>query len=215
MCQAQEKEIKLWFRLEETFELFRELARQEGINSNRENSHPSSAARLSATKYAKMFPGLIISNRGGFDVGGGTWLHPKLAIALAQWCSPTFALQVSDWVMQWMMTGGETNPVHYPQVPDTHRIDLRLELKNEARVHLMEAVWNYYSDLEDGHKTLMCAKVHDEINRCITGQSSSEIRAEIGKHLGRDMRNSELIRDYFPTNFLSRYSMLCLVDEWL
>jgi len=111
--------------------------------------------------------------------------------------------------MQWMMTGGETNPVKLPQVPDTHRIDLRLELKNEARVHLMEAVWNYYSDLEDGHKTLMCARVHDEINRRITGQSSCEIRAEIGKHLGRDMRNSELIRDYFPTNFLSRYSMLC------
>ena len=156
-----------------------------------------------------MFPGLIITKPCSPENGGGTWLHPKLAIALAQWCSPTFALQVSDWVMQWMMTGGETNPVHYPQVSDTHRIDLRLELKNEARVHLMEAVWNYYSDLEDGHKTLMCARVHDEINRRITGQSSCEIRAEIGKHLGRDMRNSELIRDYFPTNFLSRYSMLC------
>jgi len=39
--------------IKETFELFRELARQEGINSNRENSYPSSVARLSATKYAK------------------------------------------------------------------------------------------------------------------------------------------------------------------
>ncbi|HBQ98521.1 MAG TPA: hypothetical protein DD761_08410, partial [Cyanobacteria bacterium UBA11691] len=100
MCQAQEKEIKLWFQNKETFELFRELARQEGINSNRKNSRQPDTARLSATKYVKMFPGLIISKRGGFDVGGGTWLHPKLAIALAQWCSPTFALQVSDWVMQ-------------------------------------------------------------------------------------------------------------------
>jgi len=32
MCQAQEKEIKLWFQNKETFELFRELARQESIN---------------------------------------------------------------------------------------------------------------------------------------------------------------------------------------
>jgi len=111
--------------------------------------------------------------------------------------------------MRWMMTGGETNPVKLPQVPDAQRIDMRLELKDEARVWLMEAVWDYYKDLEEGHKSLMCAKVHDEINRRITGQTSSEIRFELSKHMGRDMRSSELIRDYFPTNYLSRYSMLC------
>jgi len=33
MCQAQEKLINDWFRIEETFELFRELAHQEGIKT--------------------------------------------------------------------------------------------------------------------------------------------------------------------------------------
>jgi len=209
MCESCGKDTRDWFRNEPTLELFSELAAQEGIVSNRSNNPNSSAARLSAAKYAKRFPGLVLVARGAPENGGGTWLHPKLAIALAQWCSPVFALQVSDWVMRWMMTGGETNPVKLPQVPDAQRIDMRLELKDEARVWLMEAVWDYYKDLEEGHKSLMCAKVHDEINRRITGQTSSEIRFELSKHMGRDMRSSELIRDYFPTNYLSRYSMLC------
>ncbi|HBQ98522.1 MAG TPA: hypothetical protein DD761_08415 [Cyanobacteria bacterium UBA11691] len=99
-----------------------------------------------------------------------------------------------------MMTGGETNPVKLPQVPDAQRVDMRLELRDEARVLLVNAVKDYYSNLEEGQKQLMCAKIHDEINRRITGQTSSEIRFELSKHMGRDMRNSELIRDYFSTN---------------
>lgn len=32
----------------------------------------------------------------------GTWVHPHVAIHLAQWASPTFAVQVSTWVYEWM-----------------------------------------------------------------------------------------------------------------
>lgn len=39
-------------------------------------------------------------------VGGsgtqGTWVHPQLAIHLAQWASPKFAVQVTGWVFDWM-----------------------------------------------------------------------------------------------------------------
>jgi hypothetical protein len=45
---------------------------------------------------------LIQSVRGGsFDVQG-TWVHPKVAIHLAQWLSPRFAVQVTNWVYDWM-----------------------------------------------------------------------------------------------------------------
>ncbi len=33
---------------------------------------------------------------------GGTWAHPHIAIQFAQWCSPSFALQVSSWVFEWL-----------------------------------------------------------------------------------------------------------------
>lgn len=35
----------------------------------------------------------------------GTWVHPQVAVHLAQWCSPKFAVQVSRWVVEWATTG--------------------------------------------------------------------------------------------------------------
>lgn len=32
----------------------------------------------------------------------GTWVHPQVAIHLAQWLSPEFAVQVTHWVYDWM-----------------------------------------------------------------------------------------------------------------
>jgi len=36
---------------------------------------------------------------------GGTFIHPDLAVQLAQWISPSFALQVSRWIREIMLTG--------------------------------------------------------------------------------------------------------------
>lgn len=46
-----------------------------------------------------------------------TWVHPKVAIHLAQWLSADFAVQVSEWVYDWMSGKGTpgtsaTLPVH-------------------------------------------------------------------------------------------------------
>lgn len=32
----------------------------------------------------------------------GTWVHPRVAINLAQWISPQFAVKVTQWVIDWM-----------------------------------------------------------------------------------------------------------------
>lgn len=67
--------------------------------------------------------------RGGRS--SGTWVHPQVAINLAQWLSPRFAVQVSKWVHEWMSGGGvparSAMPVHLQRyvmnqgaVPVTH-----------------------------------------------------------------------------------------------
>ena len=38
----------------------------------------------------------------GFGVQQGTWVHPYVAINLAQWASPKFAVAVSKWVFDWV-----------------------------------------------------------------------------------------------------------------
>ena len=41
----------------------------------------------------------------GLNDNRGTWIHQKAAINLAQWFSPEFSVQVSDWVFELMITG--------------------------------------------------------------------------------------------------------------
>lgn len=36
--------------------------------------------------------GYVKTSRARVDRGGGTWLHPKLAVAFARWCDPKFSV---------------------------------------------------------------------------------------------------------------------------
>ena len=45
---------------------------------------------------------LIQSVIGGNPALQGTWIHPQIAIHLAQWLSPAFAVSVTQWVYEWM-----------------------------------------------------------------------------------------------------------------
>ncbi len=46
--------------------------------------------------------GLVQIRKGGVKNEQGTWVHPQVAIHLAQWLSPAFAVKVSKWVFNWM-----------------------------------------------------------------------------------------------------------------
>lgn len=46
--------------------------------------------------------GLVQTLAGGIAAQQGTWVHPQVAIHLAQWASPKFAVEVTGWVLDWM-----------------------------------------------------------------------------------------------------------------
>ena len=48
---------------------------------------------------------LIDIIRNGPNQNRGSWIHPDLAVQLAQWLSPTFALKVSKWIREIALTG--------------------------------------------------------------------------------------------------------------
>ena len=52
---------------------------------------------------------LIQTVKGG-NGEQGTWIHPLIAINLAQWLSPEFAVKVSQWVYEWMGQGKKPDP---------------------------------------------------------------------------------------------------------
>jgi hypothetical protein len=42
------------------------------------------------------------------------WVHPQVAINLAQWLSPKFAVYVSKWVLEWNSSGHFAKPISLP-----------------------------------------------------------------------------------------------------
>ncbi len=77
---------------------------------------------------------LIQTLRGG-NVAQGTWVHPQVAIHLAQWLSPQFAVQVSKWVFDWM--SGRGQPAKLPYHLERH-------LMNQNKIPL-----GYFSVLQE------------------------------------------------------------------
>jgi hypothetical protein len=55
------------------------------------------------------------------DGVSSTWVHPKVAIHLAQWLSADFAVQVSEWVYDWM--SGSRLPAKMPFHLERHMIN--------------------------------------------------------------------------------------------
>jgi KilA-N domain len=80
------KRVDNWMRLKSTTSLMREFEQDPSYNG------------VSG----------VITKEGR---GGGTYVHPDIAIQFAQWCSPGFALWVSRQIRH-LMTYGEVN-IHY------------------------------------------------------------------------------------------------------
>lgn len=52
-----------------------------------------------------------------------TWVHPQVALHLAQWLSADFAVQVSEWVHQWLSGGGPRRPSRLPPHLERHMLN--------------------------------------------------------------------------------------------
>ncbi|MCW2309739.1 KilA-N domain-containing protein [Rhodobium gokarnense] len=97
MCKAAGKKFNDYARLDATSGFMSALSAEAGIPVSK----------------------LIQSVKGGSGPQG-TWVHPKVAIHLAQWLSPEFAVWCTNVLFDWM--GGKTVPVKsFNRRPPTRR----------------------------------------------------------------------------------------------
>lgn len=87
ICQATDKRINNYLRNDTTISFMMAVA--EGENIAIEN--------------------LAIVKKGGPPQEQGTWVHPLVAINLAQWASASFAYAVSKWVNDWTSSSIKPN----------------------------------------------------------------------------------------------------------
>ena len=114
LCKAGKKKINDWNRLDKTKAFLKEL---------------SSSAGIPAVE-------LITQNTGGNGVRH-TWVHPQVAINIAQWISPQFDVKVSAWVLEVMMTGkiDITNTKSYRELKeDNKNKQLKIQLMTKKYV---------------------------------------------------------------------------------
>ncbi|SMC39536.1 KilA-N domain-containing protein [Papillibacter cinnamivorans] len=91
MCKAAGKQMKEYNRLSTTGPFLQELSAATGIPTER----------------------LTVSISGGVPQQQGTWVHPQVAVHLAQWLSPKFSVLVTQWVTEWMSGGGKNQNLPY------------------------------------------------------------------------------------------------------
>jgi hypothetical protein len=96
MCKAGGKLFSKWYRLDCVKELIKDLETDvhmwsSGLDFKSENM---------------VIGNLVDIKKGGNDkYSQGSWIHPDLAVQLAQWISPKFAIQVSRWIRELAITG--------------------------------------------------------------------------------------------------------------
>ncbi len=198
MCTAHSKDISDWLKTEDTWDLVIALADDIGLFPKSRKSGNSNYTRVSGA-----FPDLVRAKRGSPENGGGTWLHPDLAMQLAQWCNKRFAIQVSRWIREWLTAGqipidsdAEQEYVRWQQ-----RYDIRIELKDVLRPELMNAVIQW-ARINGMSPQTLCSDVHDAMNERIQGAKSQQIRALGGLPM------AVLIRDYFDASPLMNYAAI-------
>jgi hypothetical protein len=114
LCKAGGKKFGNWRQLNRTFDFLKELSNAVGI--------PTAS---------------LIQYQTGYGDTQGTWVHPQLAINIAQWISPQFDVKVSAWVYEIMMTGkiDITNTKSYRELQEENKTN-KLQIKKLTKKYV-------------------------------------------------------------------------------
>ena len=109
MCKANGKLVADWLRLEETKAYKQEMAVTMGIPIDE----------------------LTTVKAGNPIYGGGTWIHPSLAINLTRWISPKFAVWCDAHIFNLINTGSTTLDIDPIAKMRAELCSIRADILNE------------------------------------------------------------------------------------
>jgi len=113
LCKAANKFFKDYTANKSTIEFLNELSADTGLQ-----------IQLGEKSLVEQKQALIETFPGAPSTGGGSWVHPQVAIHLGQWASGKFAVQVSKWVHDWMSGKGTPGIQKFPYHIERHLMNL-------------------------------------------------------------------------------------------
>ena len=123
LCKAGGKRFKHWHELVKTKEFLKVLGEQLGkeIEEDKENEDQEN-------ENGRIPAAFLINYETGYGSKQRTWVHPRVAINIAQWISPSFDVQVSGWVHQLLVVGkvGITDQIQDDKIMDIQKDKLKL-----------------------------------------------------------------------------------------
>ena len=137
--------------------------------------------------------GLVQSYVGGVPHLQGTWVHPQVAVHLAQWLSPKFAVLVTQWVTEWMSGGANSSNLPY---------HLRRYMANMNNVP-----YGYFSMLNE--VTLHLIGPMEQLGYTVSSGQVPDI--SLGRTFSKHLRDNGYPVDEYPT-YRHRYEDGRIVD---
>jgi hypothetical protein len=199
MCKAAGKRWNDYYSRPETLEFLEELSLFTSLPVNR----------------------LVVSKQGRPDRGGGTWVHPRLACHLAQWCSAKFALLVTGWVEELLAKG--TVSIKEEQIDELEvlaRAVSQLQEVRRAQRETERRLGSVEVRADDAHRIARAALDQREnrhgyvtiLGYCrLTGRSLTEVEAaQIGKRASAILRARNIPRGEQRSE---RYGQVCSYPE--
>lgn len=144
-----DKEPTFWINQRETVEYLVALGKRAGnsctvqeLNKIKGLDSSSAASRAKLLRLAKK-TGFVRARAGNPETGGGTWLHPKLAVVFARWLDVDFAVWCDEQIDtllrrgQVVVTAGEIS--HWKELIELERSDAESKAMASAGSRLMLA----------------------------------------------------------------------------
>ena len=116
LCKLVGKRSKDWLRLNQTKSLIKEIEFDTNLTKEQ----------------------LINISQAGNKYNQGTWIHRKLATHLAQWCSIKFAVQISNWIEEWISSKQKNEVKYLYEIYNLKSDDSNILKEKEIQVRLQK-----------------------------------------------------------------------------
>jgi hypothetical protein len=195
LCKAGGKKFNDWNRLKNTNELITSLESETGnpvsqlINVNKGNSY----------KYEQ-----------------GSWIHPDLAIQLAQWVNPHFAIQVSRWTRELLLFG----KVELGKEKSSDELDNKFQKQISQLTNENKELTDKYDKLRNLHNSLKFKRNYHQLESgdCVYvchNKLEPPNRFKIGKtnNINHTLKIYRRIAPYVLLDFLFFTTKMSLLED--